>query len=81
MRDKVVIEISVVEASNLEDYILNTMEQIDKKAKERGYFNTDEKRFIELGTNIGSQTLVTDEEQEYASMINEADDNQYRNQN
>lgn len=81
MRDTVTIKLSVVEAANLEDYLLNTMEKIDERARKRGHFNTTEKRFIELSTHIGAQTLVTDEEHEYASMINEADDNQYRNQN
>jgi len=81
MRDKIIIELSVVDCANLEDFLLNTMEKIDKRATQRGHFNTNEKRFIQLSEKIAMQTQVTDDEWEYTAMINEADDNSYRNQN
>ena len=81
MRDTITIELSVVDAANLEDYLLTTMEAIDKRANERGHLHTNENRFVQMATRRGKQTQVTDDEFEYADMVNEADDNAHKNQN
>lgn len=81
MDRRIRIDLSVVEATNLEDFLLSTMEKIATRAEEKGYYNTTEKRFIELAEVIGVQTEITDEERNYTNLVNEADDNQYRDHN
>lgn len=78
MDRRIKIDLSVVEATNLEDFLLATMDKIAQRAEERGYYNTTEKRFIELSEIIGIQTAITDEERRYTNLVNEADDSQYR---
>jgi GGDEF domain-containing protein len=80
MDRRIKIDLSVVEATNLEDFLLATMEKIAQRAEEKGYYNTTEKRFIELSEIIGIQTAITDDEREYTSLVNKADDSQYRDQ-
>lgn len=81
MDRRIKIDLSVVEAVNLTDFLGVTMDKIFERVEERGHMTTTEKRFIEICEVIAIQTGLTKEEEEYTNLVNLADDNQYLDEN
>jgi hypothetical protein len=81
MDRRIKIDLTVVEACNLEDMLMEVMDAMGTHAEERGYYTTYEKRFMELCEVIAIQTMIEDDEREYTDFCNMADDKQYQDLN
>ena len=81
MRDKVKIELSVVEAATLELELFAVLQVYAKRANKRKHYTPKENRLIRLFETISQQQDLKENEEQYADMIIEADNESYRNQN
>jgi len=81
MRDKVTIELSVVEAATLELELFGVLQAYAKRANARQHYTPKENRLIKLFETVSKQQNLKEEEEAYADMVIEADNESYRNQN
>ena len=81
MRDKTTVRLSIVEAAILELELYGVLEVYARRANKRGYYTPKENRLIQLFDTISNQQDLKEDEEAYADMIIEADNESYRNQN